>query len=323
MSESFPDEDAPPASESPTRDAPPASESPIEGAPPPAEPPAEPPPAEPLPAPSAVTPAPRFGASPGEPAIVCRGLVKHFGATRAVDGLDLEVPAGEFFGFLGPNGAGKSTTIKILCGLLRATGGAARVAGVDVLEDPVELKRRIGIMPEEPVLYERLTGREMLWYAGRLYGLDGRMVEQRSRDLLELMALADSDADRPIVDYSMGMRKKVGLACALVHRPRVLFLDEPFNGIDPVTSRAIYRVLRAAVDGGMTVFFTSHVLEVAESLCTSVAIIQDGRLRACGTLEEVRLMAGAAEGTPLVDVFVDLVDPETRQQSEELLPWLR
>ena len=259
---------------------------------------------------------------PAPPAVATAQLVKDFGTKRAVDHLDLVVPAGEFFGFLGPNGAGKSTTIKILCGLLRPTGGQAWVAGADVVGDPVAVKARIGILPEEPVLYERLTGREMLWYAGRLYGLDGRTVEQRSEDLLDLMAMADADSDKAIVDYSMGMKKKIGLACALLHRPRVLFLDEPFNGIDAVTSRSIFRVLKEATAGGMTVFFTSHVLEVAESLCTSVAIINDGRLRAFGTLAEVRIQAGAAPDAPLGEVFVDLVDPETRDRGAELLSWL-
>ena len=255
-------------------------------------------------------------------AVAVSQLVKDFGPKRAVDHLDLVVPAGEFFGFLGPNGAGKSTTIKILCGLMRPTSGEAQVAGADVIGDPVSVKARIGILPEEPVLYERLTGREMLWYAGRLYGLDGRTVEQRSGDLLRLMAMEDADSDKAIVDYSMGMRKKIGLACALLHRPRVLFLDEPFNGIDAVTSRAIFGVLKEATGGGMTVFFTSHVLEVAESLCTSVAIINDGRLRAYGTLAEVREQAGAAPGAPLGEVFVDLVSPETRDRGAELLSWL-
>ena len=259
---------------------------------------------------------------PPPPAVAVSQLVKDFGPKRAVDHLDLVVPAGEFFGFLGPNGAGKSTTIKILCGLLRPTSGAARVADADVVQDPVAVKARIGILPEEPVMYERLTGREMLWYAGRLYGLDGRTVEQRSGDLLRLMAMEDADSDKAIVDYSMGMRKKIGLACALLHRPRVLFLDEPFNGIDAVTSRAIFGVLKEATAGGMTVFFTSHVLEVAESLCTSVAIINDGRMRAYGTLAEVRDQAGAAPGAPLGEVFVDLVDPATRDRGAELLSWL-
>ena len=249
-------------------------------------------------------------------------LVKDFGVKRAVDHLDLVVPSGEFFGFLGPNGAGKSTTIKILCGLLRPSAGHVEVAGLDVVTDPVGVKARIGILPEEPVLYERLTGREMLWYSGRLHGLDGRTVESRSDDLLALMAMDDADSDKAIVDYSMGMRKKIGLACALLHRPRVLFLDEPFNGIDAVTSRAIYSVLKEATTSGMTVFFTSHVLEVAESLCTSVAIINDGHLRAFGTLDEVRQQAGVAPDTPLVDIFVDMLDPMTRDRGAELLDWL-
>jgi ABC-2 type transport system ATP-binding protein len=252
----------------------------------------------------------------------CEGLVRDFGRKRAVDHLDLTVGAGEFFGFLGPNGAGKSTTINILTGVLRSTSGRALVAGHDVATEAIEVKRRIGVLPEEPVLYERLTGREMLWYAGRLHGLPGRTVQERSDGLLGLMALDERDADRPILDYSMGMRKKIGLACALIHRPRVLFLDEPFNGIDPVTSRAIYDVLRQGVAGGMTVFFTSHVLEVAEALCTSVGIIQDGRLRACGSLDEVRRQVGAGPETPLVDVFVDLVDPETRARVSALT-WLQ
>jgi len=256
------------------------------------------------------------------PAVRVRGLVKDYGSARVVDHLDLEVPQGEFFGFLGPNGAGKTTTIRILCGLLRPSAGQIEVAGYDVLEEPLKVKANIGVLPEEPVLYERLSGREMLWYAGRLYGVDGRTVEQRSRDLLRLMALDDHDADRPIVDYSMGMRKKIGLACALLHKPKVLFLDEPFGGIDAVTSRAIYQVLTGAVAGGMTIFFTSHVLEVAEMLCTSVGIIDQGKLRALGTLEQVRAQAGASADTPLGEVFIDMVDPNPTERTADLLHWL-
>jgi ABC-2 type transport system ATP-binding protein len=262
------------------------------------------------------------GDPPLELAVRVHNLVKNYGAHRAVDGLSFGVPQGEFFGFLGPNGAGKSTTIRILCGLLRPTSGEAEVAGEDVLRDPVAVKARIGVLPEEPVLYERLSGREMLWYAGRLYGLDGATIERRSQDLLDLMSLSRGDANKAIVDYSMGMRKKVGLACALLHRPDVVFLDEPFSGIDALTSRAIYALLNQAVAGGMTVFFTSHVLEVAESLCTSVGIIDDGKLRAFGTLAEVRGQAGAPADKPLGDVFVDLVTPATAARGGELLEWL-
>jgi len=258
----------------------------------------------------------------GDPSIDVRGLVKRFGTKTAVDGVDLAVWPGEFFGFLGPNGAGKSTTMKILSGLMRPTEGSVHVAGHDVLRDPVSVKAAIGVLPEEPVLYERLTGQEMLWYAGRLYGLDGPTAEQRADDLFRLMALEEADQRRMIVDYSMGMRKKVGLACALLHRPRVLFLDEPFNGIDAVTSRAIYTVLRGAAAGGMTVFFTSHVLEVAESLCTRFAIIHEGAIHAVGTLAEVRAQAGAAPDTPLGELFADLVDPTTAARADDVLAWL-
>ncbi len=266
--------------------------------------------------------APAPFAPTGEPAIDVRGLVKRFGQKAAVAGIDLAVWPGEFFGFLGPNGAGKSTTMKILSGLMRPTSGSVRVAGRDVLKDPVGVKGLIGILPEEPVLYERLTGQEMLWYAGRLFGLDGPTIDQRAADLFRLMALEEDDQRRLIVDYSMGMRKKVGLACALLHRPRVLFLDEPFNGIDAVTSRAIYSVLRGAAAGGMTVFFTSHVLEVAESLCTRFAIIHEGTLHAVGTLAEVRAQAGAAADTPLGDLFANLVDPTTAARADDVLAWL-
>ena len=256
------------------------------------------------------------------PAVHARGLLKQYGEHRAVDHLDLVVPAGEFFGFLGPNGAGKTTTIRMLTGLLRPDGGEVEVAGVDVAQDPIGVKARIGVLPEEPVLYERLTGREMLWFAGRLHGLAADVVEDRSRDLLRLMGLSDPDADKLVVDCSLGMRKKIGLAAALLHRPRVLFLDEPFNGIDAVTSRAIYEVLREAVRGGMTVFFTSHVLEVAETLCTRLAIIHQGRIRAEGTLDEVRAQVGADADAPLGELFVDLVDPGTRDRAAGLLEWL-
>jgi len=255
-------------------------------------------------------------------AVRVRGLLKQYGEHRAVDHLDLEVPAGEFFGFLGPNGAGKTTTIRMLTGLLRPTAGTAHVAGIDVVADPIGVKATIGVLPEEPVLYERLTGREMLWFAGRLHGLAAGVVEARTDDLLRLMSLSAADADKLVVDCSLGMRKKIGLAAALLHRPRVLFLDEPFNGIDAVTSRAIYEVLREAVRGGMTVFFTSHVLEVAETLCTRLAIIHDGRIRAEGTLDDVRRQVGAPADRPLGDVFVDLVDPGTKERAAGLVEWL-
>jgi ABC-2 type transport system ATP-binding protein len=248
-------------------------------------------------------------------------LQKRYGDRDVLRGVDLSVREGELFGFLGANGAGKTTTIRILCGLLRDFDGEARVAGFDVREDPLAVKARIGILPEEPVLYERLSYREMLWYAGRLHSVPRRDIEQRSDDLLRLVALED-DADRPILDGSMGMRKKIGLACALIHKPRVLFLDEPFNGIDTVTSLAIQDVLVRATERGLTVFFTSHVMEVAERLCHRFAILKDGLVAASGTLADVRRQVGADDSMPLAEVFAQAVAPGATERGRDVLRWL-
>jgi ABC-2 type transport system ATP-binding protein len=249
--------------------------------------------------------------------IQAQGLVKDFGKQRAVDGIDLNVAQGEFYGFLGPNGAGKSTTIKMLTGMLRPTLGQVRVAGFDMLQHPLEVKRVIGILPEETSLYERLTAREMLLFAGQMYGLSRSETQQRAEDLLGVMELT-SDSDKLIVDYSMGMKKKVALAAALIHRPRVLFLDEPFNGIDPISVRAIRGVLKTLTEHGTTIFFTSHVMEVVERLCSRIAIIQKGKLVGQGTIAELREQAG--EDGALEDVFLKLVSAEAA--SAETLKWL-
>ena len=249
--------------------------------------------------------------------IQARGLVKDYGKQCAVDGIDLDVSEGEFYGFLGPNGAGKSTTIKMLTGMLRPTSGQMLVAGYDMASQPLEVKRVIGILPEETSLYERLTAREMLLFAGQMYGLSRTETQERTKDLLGVMELT-SDADKLIVDYSMGMKKKVALAAALIHRPRVLFLDEPFNGIDPISVRAIRDVLKALTDHGTTIFFTSHVMEVVERLCTRIAIIQKGKLVGQGTIAELREQAG--EDGALEDVFLKLVSAEAT--NTESLKWL-
>lgn len=249
--------------------------------------------------------------------IQARDLVKDYGKQRAVDGIDLDVAEGEFYGFLGPNGAGKSTTIKMLTGMLRPTSGQMLVAGYDMASQPLEVKRVIGILPEETSLYERLTAREMLLFAGQMYGLGRKETEERTQDLLGVMELT-ADADKLIVDYSMGMKKKVALAAALIHRPRVLFLDEPFNGIDPISVRAIRGVLNTLTEHGTTIFFTSHVMEVVERLCTRIAIIQKGKLVGQGTIAELREQAG--EDGALEDVFLKLVSPDA--VSTETLKWL-
>jgi ABC-2 type transport system ATP-binding protein len=247
-------------------------------------------------------------------AVVLRGLTKRFGATLAVDGLDLDVPRGSFFGLLGPNGAGKTTTLAMATGLLRPDAGSVSVDGADVWRDPVAAKRRVGVLPEGLRLFERLTGRELLTYTGLLRGLPAVEVEARAGELLAVLGL-EAAASTMVLDYSTGMRKKIGLAAALLHGPRVLFLDEPFEGIDPVSARTIRTVLERIIAGGATIVFSSHVMELVEKLCDRVAIVGAGRVLATGTLDEVRA------GRRLDDVFVDLVGDPGRMASEGLA-WL-
>lgn len=240
------------------------------------------------------------------PAVELDGLTRRFEDKVAVDGIHLTVGQGEFFGFLGPNGAGKSTTIKMMCGLLPPTSGTARILGIDVTADPLGVRRRIGVLPEEVSLYERLTPVESLCLVGRLHGLSEDEIGQRTAALLDLMEIEEGDRHRLVLDFSMGMRKKVSLAAALIHGPRVLFLDEPFNGIDVVTMRAIQDVLRDAVARGVTIFFSSHILDLVQRLCTRFAIIHHGVLRVCGTLEQARLQMGADGDATLEDLFVQV-----------------
>jgi ABC-2 type transport system ATP-binding protein len=279
-----------------------------ESAPPSSSSPSSSSPADSLPAEATTPPAPPV--VPVAPVVELRGLRKTFGEKVAVDGLDLAVYPGEFFAFLGPNGAGKSTTIKIACAMLRPTAGLARVFGRDVTTRPLDVKRRIGVLPEEVQLYERLTPLETLSFQGALHGLRPDEIASRSAELLDLLEIAAVDRRKMIVDFSMGMRKKVALSCALLHAPRLLFLDEPFNGIDAVTTRAIKDVLQGAVARGVTIFFSSHILEQVERLCTRIGVVDRGRLRALGTLPELRAAAGADAGASLEDVFVKLVGGE-------------
>ncbi|MGC3998972.1 MAG: ABC transporter ATP-binding protein [Anaeromyxobacter sp.] len=237
-------------------------------------------------------------------AIETRGLTRLFEGRPAVADLSLAVPAGAFYGFLGPNGAGKSTTIKILTGLLAASTGTARVLGLDVERDALEVKRQIGVVPDGLGLFERLSGAEQLRIHGQLYGLPRTVAARRADELLAALELTEH-AGKLVGAYSHGMRKKLALGCALIHGPRLLFLDEPFEGIDAVAVSGIRQLLQALVArGAMTIFLTSHVLEVVERLVTHVGIIREGRLAAQGTLEEVR---GA--GT-LEEVFIRTVGEE-------------
>jgi ABC-2 type transport system ATP-binding protein len=248
-------------------------------------------------------------------AVETRGLTRDFGSFRAVDGIDLQVPAGSFFGFLGPNGAGKSTTIKCLTGLLRPTSGTMRILGLDPLADPVAVKRRIGVVPEDLALFDRLTAVETLTFVAEVHGLDPAVSRERSMDLLTLMELQGS-ASTLVTDFSHGMRKKLALAAALLPAPRLLFLDEPFEGIDAVASRQIKDLLQSFVSRGGTIFLTSHILEIVERLSTHIGVIANGRLVAQGTLEEIR--RGAAGS--LEELFIKLVGGDTR--AVMALDWL-
>jgi ABC-2 type transport system ATP-binding protein len=260
-------------------------------------------------------------AGPCEVVVETADLTRRYGNLTAVDCLTISVPAGIVYGFLGPNGAGKSTTIKMLTALLAPTSGAARVCGHDVRSEPLAVKAALGVVPEELPLYERLTGREQLELAGRLRGLSVAEIERRGPGLLDILGLA-GDADKMVVDYSHGMRKKIALACALIHGPRVLFLDEPFSGIDPLSTSAIKRLLRSMVETrGTTVFFSTHVMELAQAFCDRVAIIHKGVKVAEGTLPEVREEAGLGPDATLEDVFVRLVGGGAADE-EEILAWL-
>src|SRR6185369_14738372 len=221
-------------------------------------------------------------------------LVRRFGDFAAVDNLNLTVQRGSFFGFLGPNGAGKSTTIKMLTGLLAPTSGKILVLGRDIATEPLEVKRRIGVVPEDLNLFERLTGAEMLTFTARMYGVQQVEIAERLPELLDLMELRD-EPKKLIVEYSHGMKKKLSLACALIHRPEILFLDEPFEGIDAIASRTLKDLLSRLTARGLTVFLTSHVLEIVERLCSDIAIIAQGKLLAAGPLAELRKGVGLTE----------------------------
>jgi ABC-2 type transport system ATP-binding protein len=251
-------------------------------------------------------------------AILVRGLVKRFRSVTAVDGISFRVARGRFFGFLGPNGAGKSTTVKLLTGLLRPTAGEVWIEGLPLAEDPLAVKRVIGVLPEELALYERLTGEEYLHFAGRMFGLTRAETRRRTGELLEFLSMAE-DAGRLIVDYSLGMKKKTALAAALIHNPRLLFLDEPLNGIDPISGRVVTDLLRRLAQKGVTLFFTSHALDVVERLCDEVAIIDRGRIVAQGSLPEIRAQRAVAQDASLEDVFLKLVAADVARRD---LSWI-
>jgi len=222
-------------------------------------------------------------------------LTRRFGDFTAVQEMNLQVASGQFFGFLGPNGAGKSTTIKMLTGLLAPTSGGMEILGTDLLANPLEVKRQIGVVPEGMGLLGRLTGAEYLNFVGRMYGLDRRTAASRAAELLEFTNLAN-EPKKLVTDYSHGMQKKLALAAAVIHGPKVLFLDEPFEGVDAIAAGTLKSMLQSMISRGATIFLTSHVLEIVERLCSHVAIIHQGRLVAQGSLQELRAGVEAAPG---------------------------
>jgi ABC-2 type transport system ATP-binding protein len=248
-----------------------------------------------------------------ERAIVVTELRKSFGPKEAVAGIDLEIASGSLAGLVGPNGAGKTTSLSMMTGLLRPDGGRVLLNGMDLWADPPAAKAIIGVVPAEARLFERLSGEELLEYAGRLRGLPAGEARSRAAQLLDVLDLT-GDAKRLVADYSTGMRKKAMLGCALIHNPAVLFLDEPLEGVDPVSADTIRRLLTRFVASGSTVLFSSHVMELVEQVCDHVTIIDKGRIVATGTTEQVR------NGKTLQQAFIDLVG--ARGTDEEVLSWL-
>ncbi|MHA7617330.1 ABC transporter ATP-binding protein [Cellulosimicrobium cellulans] len=267
-----------------------------------------------------VAPDPRPTAPPGQPAppdptaaLSLRALWKRFGEKTAVAGIDLDVPAGSFYGLVGPNGAGKTTTLSMATGLLRPDAGSAHVHGTDLWADPVAGKRQLGVLPDGVRLFDRLTGAQLVTYAGLLRGMDRDTVAERTTELLAALDLA-KDANTFVVDYSAGMTKKIALATALIHAPRTLVLDEPFEAVDPVSAANIRDILAGYVASGGTVVVSSHVMDLVQRMCDHVAVVAGGHVLAAGTVDAVR------GDQSLEDRFVELVGG---RQSTEGLAWLR
>jgi ABC-2 type transport system ATP-binding protein len=263
----------------------------------------------------------------GTAAIETHGLTRRFGALTAVDDVTFSVAPGQFFGFLGPNGAGKSTTIKMLTGLLEPTAGSIEILGRRFSAGALDLKREIGVVPEGMALLGRLTAPEYLRFVGRMYGLDRATTNQRTDELLEFMQLAN-ESRKLVTDFSHGMQKKLALAAAVIHGPKVLFLDEPFEGVDAIAAGMLKAMLQGMISRGDTIFLTTHVLEIVERLCSHVAIISQGCLVANGSIEDLR--AGVASTLPgagsdqrltLEEIFLSIVGVGGQEPAQEL-SWL-
>jgi ABC-2 type transport system ATP-binding protein len=254
---------------------------------------------------------PSIDAAPAPPAVWARGLVRRFGKTVAVDHVDLSIAPGEFYGLLGQNGAGKTTTIKSIVGLLRPNEGTVGIGEFNTWETPTEVKARIGVLPEEFNLYERLTGAELLDFTAAMHGLDRAEAIRRRNELLDLLDLLEAGS-KLVGDYSRGMRKKVALGAAIIHRPPVLFLDEPFEGVDAVSARLIRSLLQKAAKGGTTIVFSSHEMHLVEKLCTRIGIMVAGKLTIEETPDGLCRMMGVDN---VEDAFIAAVGGRTPDSS--------
>jgi ABC-2 type transport system ATP-binding protein len=244
-------------------------------------------------------------------------LTKRYGSFTAVDALDLHVPKGELFGFLGPNGAGKTTTLRMIAGILRPTAGSVRISGLDVAADPIAAKRILGFIPDRPFIYEKLTGIEFLRFVAGLYSQDGKDIEHRSRELLALFDLEEW-RDELVESYSHGMRQKLIISSALVHKPDVIVVDEPMVGLDPKAARILKDLFREYVRRGHTIMMSTHTLEVAETMCDRIAIIQAGKIRALGTMDDLR--AASEQGDEgLEDIFLRLTGENAAREFVDVL----
>jgi ABC-2 type transport system ATP-binding protein len=249
--------------------------------------------------------------------IELRTLTKKYGSFTAVDAIDLEVPKGELFGFLGPNGAGKTTTLRMIAGILRPTSGTVKIAGIDIVTDPVAAKSRLGFIPDRPFIYEKLTGVEFLRFVAGLYDQEGPQVEHRARELLALFDLEEW-REELVESYSHGMRQKLIISSAFVHRPDVIVVDEPMVGLDPKAARILKDLFREYTRRGHTIMMSTHTLEVAESMCDRIAIIQAGKIRAAGTMAELR--HNAEEGARgLEEIFLRLTGENAARELVDVL----
>src|SRR5689334_1805827 len=244
-------------------------------------------------------------------------LTKRYGSFTAVDAIDLRVPKGELFGFLGPNGAGKTTTLRMIAGILRPTGGTARIGGVDVAANPMAAKRILGFIPDRPFIYEKLTGIEFLRFVGGLYSQNGKDIEHRSRELLALFDL-EQWRDELVESYSHGMRQKLIISSALVHKPDVIVVDEPMVGLDPKAARLLKDLFRHFVSRGGTVLMSTHTLEIAEVMCDELGIIYGGKVAAAGTMEAIRQQTASGDAS-LEELFLKLTGGITERELSAVL----